>query len=86
MSRTSRKSQSKVKPTSEKQLPVVITEDKPQNELISWEDYQKDITNRWKIHNYEVNELRKDISKCVSFTAETYKEYKQRFDNINIGN
>ena len=48
--------------TSEKQLPVVITEDKPQNELISWEDYQKDITNRWKIHNYEVTELRKDIS------------------------
>ena len=56
-----------------------------QSKLISYEEYMADYKERIKIHNYEVNELKKDLLKCVSFTAETYRKFKSRFDNINIG-
>lgn len=64
---------------------VKITKELPKK-LITWDEYMADYQERLKIHNYEVNELKKDLLKCVSFTAETYKKFKSRFDNINLGN
>ena len=34
---------------------------KPNAPLIQMRDYQRDITNRWNIHHYEMQELLKDI-------------------------
>ena len=31
--------------------------------LITWERYRKDISTRWAIHNFEIQELLKDFSK-----------------------
>ena len=64
---------------------VSKTKSNSQSKLISYEEYMADYKERIKIHNYEVNELKKDLLKCVSFTAETYRKFKSRFDNINIG-
>ena len=35
--------------------------------LITWERYRKDISTRWAIHNFEIQELLKDFSKGVEF-------------------
>ena len=35
--------------------------------LITWERYQKDIQTRWQIHQYEIQELVKDLVKAVDF-------------------
>ena len=58
---------------------------KPQPNLISWDEYKRDFFNRIDIHNYEISEVRKDIANCVSFTASTYKEYREKFDTLLIG-
>ena len=58
---------------------------KPNPKLISWDEYKRDFFNRIDIHNYEISEVRKDIANCVAFTASTYKEYREKFDTLLIG-
>ena len=58
---------------------------RPDPKLISWQDYWADFNNRLSIHNYEIEEVMSDLRSCVAFTTETYKEYKQKFDNLHIG-
>lgn len=68
--RPARRRKAKVKPmtsetyqvankSSDKQLPVVIT--KPTDTIIPLTSYVQDAKNRWKIHQYEIKELSKDI-------------------------
>ena len=37
--------------------------------LITWERYQKDFQTRWQIHQYEIQELGKDIRKGLDFVS-----------------
>ena len=37
--------------------------------LITWERYQKDFQTRWQIHQYEIQELGKDIKKGFDFVS-----------------
>ena len=68
--RPARRRKAKVKPmtsetyqvankSSDVQLPVVIT--KPTDTIIPLTSYVQDAKNRWKIHQYEIKELSKDI-------------------------
>ena len=49
--------------------------------LITWERYQKDILTRWQIHQYEIQELVKDVKKgfdlVTPYHAELVKTVKQ---------
>ena len=49
--------------------------------LITWERYQKDIQTRWQIHQYEIQELVKDVKKgfdlVTPYHAELVKTVKQ---------
>ena len=49
--------------------------------LITWERYQKDILTRWQIHQYEIQELVKDIKKgfdlVTPYHSELVKTVKQ---------
>ena len=58
---------------------------KPNAKLISWQEYMNDFGNRMDVHHYEMQEVMADLRSCVAFTTETYKEYKHKFDNLNIG-
>ena len=40
---------------------------RPSAPLIQWKDYQRDFKNRLDIHNYEIQELIKDMTKMVDF-------------------
>ena len=62
-------------------------------ELISWESYQKDITNRWNIHHFEMKELaqdvkfldnfaRKDFTKVVDFFTPIVTQLVKRIENL----
>ncbi len=37
--------------------------------LITWERYQKDINTRWQIHQFEIQELVKDVKKGFDFVT-----------------
>ena len=58
---------------------------KPNAKLISWQEYMNDFSHRMDVHNYEIQEVMADLRSCIAFTTETYKEYKHKFDNLNIG-
>ena len=49
--------------------------------LITWERYQKDILTRWQIHQYEIQELVKDVKKgfdlVTPYHAQLVKQVKQ---------
>ena len=45
---------------NEVEIPKVILP-KPEDEIIPFSSYIKDAKNRWKIHEYEIKELSKDI-------------------------
>ena len=49
--------------------------------LITWERYQKDILTRWQIHQYEIQELVKDVKKgfdlVTPYHSELVKTVKQ---------
>ncbi len=49
--------------------------------LITWERYQKDIQTRWQIHQFEIQELVKDIKKgldlATPYHAQLVKQVKQ---------
>ena len=47
---------------------------KPNAPLIQMRDYQRDITNRWKIHHYEMQELVKDIRGFVNNILPYYRQ------------
>ena len=47
---------------------------KPNAPLIQMRDYQRDITNRWNIHHYEMQELVKDIRGFVNSILPYYKQ------------
>ena len=51
--------------------------------LITWERYQKDITTRWQIHRYEVQELVKDFSKAIDFLTPYHTELVKRLKAIS---
>ena len=42
--------------------------------LISPQKYLKDISTRWAIHNFEIQELLKDFSKCLEFVKPYHEE------------
>ncbi len=43
---------------------------RPEQPILSWEDYRKDAIVRWNIHSYEVNELGKDLVKGYQFVKQ----------------
>ena len=47
---------------------------KPNAPLIQMRDYQRDITNRWNIHHYEMQELVKDIRGFVNSILPYYRQ------------
>ena len=51
---------------------------KPNAPLIQMRDYQRDITNRWNIHHYEMQELRKDFFRLVDFLTPYHNEIVKR--------
>ena len=59
--------------SSDQQLPVVIT--KPTDTIIPLTSYVQDAKNRWKIHQYEIKALFKDISW-------TYNKVKPYLDRV----
>ena len=84
--RPARRRKAKVKPmtsetyqvankSSDVQLPVVIT--KPTDTIIPLTSYVQDAKNRWKIHQYEIKALFKDIS----WTYNKAKPYLDRVRN-----
>ena len=42
--------------------------------LITWERYQKDILTRWQIHQYEIQELVKDVKKGFDLVTPYHAE------------
>jgi|TARA_B100001996_G_scaffold349291_1_gene307932 hypothetical protein len=61
--------------------PVAKVSRPSDSRLISFDRYVKDFNQRWAIHQWEINELVKDISQGVSFVtpyhAELVKTVKQ---------
>ena len=51
--------------------------------LITWERYQKDLSTRWQIHLYEVQELVKDFSKAIDFLTPYHTEMVKRIKAIS---
>ena len=47
---------------------------KPNAPLIQMRDYQRDISNRWNIHHYEMQELVKDIRGFVNNILPYYRQ------------
>ena len=47
---------------------------KPNAPLIQMRDYQRDITNRWNIHHYEMQELVKDVRGFVNNILPYYRQ------------
>ena len=52
--------------------------------LITWERYQKDISTRWQIHLYEVQELVNDFKKGIDFLTPYHTEMVKRLKTINF--
>ena len=52
--------------------------------LITWERYQKDLSTRWQIHLYEVQELVKDFQKGIDFITPYHTEMVKRLKTINF--
>ena len=52
--------------------------------LITWERYQKDITTRWQIHNYEIQELIKDFQKGIDFVSPYHTQLVKQIKTINF--
>ncbi len=52
--------------------------------LITWERYQKDISTRWAIHQFEIQELIKDLTKAVDFFQPYHTELVKRVKAINF--
>ena len=52
--------------------------------LIKWERYQKDLSTRWQIHLYEVQELVKDFQKGIDFLTPYHTEMVKRLKTINF--
>ena len=77
----------KPKTMTEQSYPVKdVAPVKPTPKLISRGEYITDFHNRMAIHNYEIKEVIKDVRNCVSFTADTYKDFRKHFDSLQIGN
>ena len=51
--------------------------------LITWERYQKDISTRWAIHQFEIQELIKDLTKAVDFFQPYHTELVKRVKAIS---
>ena len=56
----------KPKPMTEESYPVTTEEakvvlPKPTDNIIPFQSYVQDAKNRWKVHQYEIKELRKDL-------------------------
>ena len=52
--------------------------------LITWERYQKDISTRWQIHHFEIQELIKDLNKIFDFVTPYHTEMVKRLKTINF--
>ena len=52
--------------------------------LITWERYQKDLSTRWQIHLYDVQELVKDLQKGIDFLTPYHTEMVKRLKTINF--
>ena len=52
--------------------------------LITWERYQKDISTRWQIHQFEVQELIKDFQKALDFVTPYHTELVKRVKAVNL--
>ena len=75
----------KPKQTITKTYPVVLP--KPTDNIIPIETYINDAKNRWKVHLYEWNELKKDIKWVIDYakpyvkdtTSVIHKQYSRFF-------
>ena len=45
---------------------------KPTAEIIPFNSYIKDASNRWDVHSYEIQELFKDVGNVYTYIRETY--------------
>ena len=52
--------------------------------LITWERYQKDISTRWQIHQFEVQELIKDFQKGLDLVTPYHTELVKRVKAVNF--
>ena len=52
--------------------------------LITWERYQKDISTRWQIHQFEVQELIKDFQKGLDLVTPYHTELVKRVKAVNL--
>ena len=52
--------------------------------LITWERYQKDISTRWAIHQFEIQELIKDLTKAIDFFQPYHTELVKRVKAVNL--
>ena len=52
--------------------------------LITWERYQKDISTRWSIHQFEIQELIKDLTKAIDFFQPYHTELVKRVKAVNL--
>ena len=52
--------------------------------LITWERYQKDISTRWAIHQFEIQELIKDVQKGFDLVTPYHTELVKRVKAVNF--
>ena len=52
--------------------------------LITWERYQKDISTRWAIHQFEIQELIKDVQKGFDLVTPYHTELVKRVKAVNL--
>ena len=52
--------------------------------LITWERYQKDISTRWAIHQFEIQELIKDVQKGFDLVTPYHTELVNRVKAVNL--
>ena len=52
--------------------------------LITWERYQKDISTRWAIHQFEIQELIKDVQKGFDLVTPYHTELVKSVKAVNF--
>ena len=52
--------------------------------LITWERYLKDISTRWAIHQFEIQELIKDVQKGFDLVTPYHTELVKRVKAVNL--
>ena len=67
---------------------------RPEKPNLSWEDYRDDVKVRWEIHQWETQELWKDLvkgynfakpyaEKTITYLTESYNKLEKRFQTVD---